>query len=119
MTLSEIREIAHNGNYDFASHSLSHPPLDTLTGTRLIHEVCDSRTQLIALLGETVTTFIYPSGKMPKFDRDTLMKQCGYDLAFTTSYGKKWQESVSKFDVNRYRISHDTDAHFFDILLTF
>ena len=50
MTLSEIREIAHNGNYDFASHSLSHRSLDTLTGADLIHEICDSRTQLISLL---------------------------------------------------------------------
>ncbi|PSH02900.1 MAG: hypothetical protein CXZ00_15080 [Acidobacteria bacterium] len=70
---------------EFASHSLSHPHLPDLPKTELAREVALSRTNLAALAGVDICSFVYPYGEY----NDQVCENVShhYKLAFSLDAG--------------------------------
>ena len=62
MTLSEAQAIHASGDMEIASHSVSHPSLDTLPGPLAIREILNDRENLERDFGRMVRGFAYPYG---------------------------------------------------------
>jgi peptidoglycan/xylan/chitin deacetylase (PgdA/CDA1 family) len=80
MTWSQIGSIAADGN-EIASHTVTHPHLNSLTAAQDRAEVCDSATTL-RNRGYRVTSFAYPHGEGTKNSAvQQALKDCGYTSA--------------------------------------
>lgn len=79
LKLSQIEEMG-KANFEFGSHTLSHPRLITLTREQKLHELGDSKFVLEKLLGRPCDTFCYPFGQ---YDSETvnLVRGVGYQAA--------------------------------------
>jgi peptidoglycan/xylan/chitin deacetylase (PgdA/CDA1 family) len=79
MTGEELRSLP--GLIEFGSHSLSHPHLTSIDGTRLREEVTTSRRKLAELTGSQVSLLAFPYG-----DHDDRVvctcRQAGYERVF-------------------------------------
>lgn len=88
--------------------------MSSLSVDEEMREICDSKTDLEALIHQPIHTFIYPVGKIGTQSVHAL-KKCGYSLAWSTSRGKflDWNHP-EPFIMNRIRIHHHTPASFFE-----
>jgi peptidoglycan/xylan/chitin deacetylase (PgdA/CDA1 family) len=95
----------------FGSHSVSHKNLYTLSAADLAEELRASKETLVAITGEKVIAFAYPSGFFA--DRDiTALRQGGYKLAFTVMPGLNDMPS-SPYEIRRITVSKAlSDASF-------
>lgn len=101
-----------------ASHSVSHDDETHLSEKDTFHEMCDSKMILEKMIGKNVDTFIYPSGRINTEFAPSIEKECGYQMTFSTEFGKKFDPvSPDFYRINRTRIHGDTDPGFFDRFL--
>lgn len=109
LSRAQISEMRRYG-VQFGSHSVTHQKLTDLGNTRLRSEVVDSKAMLEDLLGEEVTSFAYPSGRVDERVRG-VVAEAGYKIAFTTRPGlNHWGDPLL---LNRAEISEvDTTADF-------
>lgn len=112
----QLLEIANEKIFTIASHTITHPALNSISLTQAKNEICNSKKQLEEIIGKNVNLFIYPLGKIWN-NSVKILEKCWYSLAWSTSFGKNldWK-NPEKFIMNRIRIHHDTGAKFFENL---
>ncbi len=107
---SQILEMAEAGMV-FGSHSLTHAYLPSLEYQQLRTEVIESREALSELLNQEIKSIAYPIGG---FNEDTLdlVREAGYEVAFTTNRGfyKDWRND-QPYAVRRVKVK-DSDNNF-------
>jgi peptidoglycan/xylan/chitin deacetylase (PgdA/CDA1 family) len=84
LTPSEIKQLAAASVVTIGAHTVNHPTLSDLTSQEQLHEMRQSRADLEALLGKTVTEMSYPSGLRGRdYNDDTvqLARAAGYTCA--------------------------------------
>jgi len=102
VTVSQIKEMSDNG-MEIGSHTVDHPDLTTISATKLKSELTKSKTAIEAIIGKSVISFCYPSGKNNSLV-DTATKDVGYTTATTTVSGVSTTSS-DKFALPRIRIT--------------
>jgi glycosyltransferase involved in cell wall biosynthesis/peptidoglycan/xylan/chitin deacetylase (PgdA/CDA1 family) len=93
------------GRIEFGSHTVSHRVLRNIDTNTAVNEIFHSREDLARLLNKKVKFFSYPRGKRRHFSAvaKNLVKQAGYEAAFTTENGKITRKS-DFFELNRIGI---------------
>lgn len=87
LTDAEIREMVDSGLVLFASHTVNHPDMTTLTYDEMIEELKTSKEDVERVSGQKVTCFAYPHGA---YNDDVIraVKECGYKFAYKTDMDK-------------------------------
>ncbi len=107
VTRSQVQEISRDPLFTISSHSISHTEQDKMIESQEYDTMCESKTILEILIQKPVESYIYPVWKMSK-NSTKIAKKCGYQIAWSTGYGTKWDEtSLSRYAANRIRI-HNT-----------
>ena len=86
LSWGQVREMASSGLVDFGAHTVNHPLLDEVEPKSAVSEVLVSRERVEAETGRSVTSFAYPSGRVPTGHQEILSRS-GIGLAVTTRYG--------------------------------
>lgn len=103
LSLSEMKALKASGHVDFASHTVDHLDLTTLTTTQQRQELVNSKKWLDKQLNQTTKVLCYPSGQA-NTTTHKLAKQAGYSLALTTNEGFATM-SEGLYNLSRLRIS--------------
>ena len=82
----QVKQLAHSGLVEIASHTLTHANLDKLDDTQCFMELSESKQKLEELTAQPVTSFAYPFGIYSQRDVK-IAKQVGYLNAVTTKEG--------------------------------
>jgi len=106
MTEPELVSLSNKGN-ELASHTVTHPALNQLTGATLQKELIDSKIELEKITGDTVITLCYPAGKYSA-EVETDAKGDGYKTAVTTEASKGSFSTSRPYEIPRYRIGPAT-----------
>jgi len=86
MTSDELLELCASEHFEIGAHTVSHPPLSTLSRRAQIEEIGASKERLEALVGRPVTSFSYPHGDYSAITR-RLVESVGFTAACTTVGG--------------------------------
>jgi tetratricopeptide (TPR) repeat protein len=100
LTWNHAREMMQNG-MEIGSHTHTHRVLTTLDQSEIREEMYLSRIILERELGEPVVSISFPVGEpqLVSMETETLTRECGYSIGFTTNSGvNSWE------DMNRYLI---------------
>ncbi len=84
-----VREL-HRFGMQIGAHTISHPILNRLSPDAARHEMQGSRTRLEDIVGERVTIFAYPNGKLGNDYAPVhaeLVREIGFDAAVSTDAG--------------------------------
>ena len=101
-TWNEIDEMVQSGLVIPASHSLTHPNMNSLKTKALTQEIVESKNVLTERLNYPVDTFIYPYGKG---DRE-VQKQTAQHYKYTMRIGsavniiKTWEQNPLIYRIN-------------------
>ena len=103
LTWPQIREL-HRAGHAIGAHSMTHRVLATLTDAEQEVEIRESRRRLEGVLGCRVRSFAYPVGGPAHINEASsrLVREAGYDLAFTFNTG-----AVRVPVANRFRIPRE------------
>ncbi len=114
MTWGQIEEMSKSPFVTFASHSVSHAYLTTLTQSDLTKEVEESKRVLESHVGYRINWFAYPYGA---FDARVVAaaRTAGYIGAATTLPGV-WQYRSRFFSLTRYRAGTRTGEGLLSLL---
>jgi len=102
MNWYQIREMASN-RMTVASHTHTHPGLALLENHEIQKELMLSRQILEARTGQPVLSISYPFGDycyIPSVIQ-TIARNCGYQLGFTSSFGVNPLERIQLLALNR------------------
>lgn len=116
VTEEDVKNLSKNPLFTIASHTTTHREVNKIALAQSRKEICDSKVQLEKMINKEVKMFIYPMWKIgnnsPRF-----LKECGYSLAWSTSFWKdlNW-ENFKPYVMNRIRIHHNIGAKFFEDL---
>ncbi|WP_143462581.1 polysaccharide deacetylase family protein [Levilactobacillus enshiensis] len=97
LSLAAMRRMRDTGRVDFASHTVRHLDLTTLSAKQQRAELDDSKTWLDTTFDQDTRLLCYPAGRNNETTR-RLAKQTGYTLALTT------QEGVAELSQGRYSL---------------
>src|SRR5205085_289733 len=80
LTAQDLRNLP--GSIAIGSHTLTHPVLTKVPAAQAMHELTESRLQLLKILGRDVTLFSFPHGA---FDEELIesARAAGYQRVFT------------------------------------
>ncbi|MBN1378920.1 MAG: polysaccharide deacetylase family protein [Gammaproteobacteria bacterium] len=93
MSDEQIRNL-HEHGMEIGGHTMNHPILTQISTEQARDEISTNKKQLESLVGEQITSFAYPNGKPDqdyKQEHIELLKECGYQSAFTTAWGSAKQ----------------------------
>lgn len=103
MPEADIRSI-HAKGFEIGAHTHFHPILSLTSELEAKREIGDARDWLSGVIGRPVNGFAYPNGK-PGTDflpsHVDLVKQCGYQYAVTTGWGRVGPKT-SRFEIPRF-----------------
>jgi peptidoglycan/xylan/chitin deacetylase (PgdA/CDA1 family) len=103
LNAEQLRAMAVEG-WDIGGHTINHADLTTLDEQGLEREIRGSRTQLEETLGQPVTSFSYPSGRVHQAAREATVR-AGFTVAVTTEKG--WVHSgMDPLLLPRVSVSH-------------
>lgn len=102
LTSNQIKEISAS-DMEVGSHTIDHPDLTKISAVKLDSELQGSKKNLESIIGKSVVSFCYPSGKN-NAEVDNAVKNAGYSTATTTSSGIS-STSENKFTLSRIRIN--------------
>ncbi len=117
MTSEQVRILWEHPLFTIVSHSVNHVDQSKLTREEEKKEFCESKEILEKLIGKTISTYIYPSGRMWD-NSEILAKECDYNLAFSTNFWANINTMNDYLKVNRIRMDHDKKASFFEEILS-
>ena len=80
----QIRQAASDG-IDFGAHSRSHPDLTKTEETKINEELAGSRSDLVHIVGDQVTSFAYPYGHYD--EKAAVCAERHFEMSFTTDDG--------------------------------
>lgn len=89
LSKTQLSELRHAG-MSIGAHTVSHPILARLDAATAREEIAASRDTLSHLLGEQITLFAYPNGKLGADYLPThaeIVRSLGFDAAVTTNRG--------------------------------
>jgi hypothetical protein len=89
MTSAEVKAMRQAG-MQIGAHTVSHPILARLTDEQARPEIGDSKHFLEQLLGERITVFAYPNGKLGEDylpQSVDVVRSLGFDAAVSTQWG--------------------------------
>ncbi|MEG6585932.1 polysaccharide deacetylase family protein [Dendrosporobacter sp. 1207_IL3150] len=91
MNWDQVREMQQSG-FIFGSHTVNHTPLTKISTNSVKNELIQSRAKIKKELGYEPCFFAYPTGA---YDLNSmkLVREAGYDAAFTIRYGQVGPES--------------------------
>jgi len=100
----EVRELERYG-IRIESHGISHKPLAELEIDEAAREITISKLKLEEALGRTIRAFSYVKGSEADYEpvHPSLVRQAGYDLAFTAVSGANGPDS-DPLQLRRYNI---------------
>ncbi len=84
LSWSEVEELAKQG-CEFGGHTLTHRPLSTLSGEKLVDELVKSKAKIMEVTGQDASIFAYPYGDTSG-DAISAVRQ-HYDGAVSTDLG--------------------------------
>ncbi len=96
MQWEEIKNLQLDG-FEIGSHTVSHQFLSTMSDEEVVYELTTSKTKLEGILNNKIRCFSYPGGKYSDQTVE-LVKQSGYECAFTT------QPGLNSVDTNLYQL---------------
>ncbi len=115
VTSGEVRSLASNPLFTISSHSLTHADESKMSIENEQKEMCESKKILENIIGKSVNTYIYPSGRMNASGSTQNLKTCGYTIAWTTSFGRDFDMRNPHFsEINRIRVGRDDGKAFFE-----
>ncbi len=102
LTWEQAREMKRKG-MEIGSHTHTHRVLTTLDKTQIREEMLLSRIILERELGEPVLSISFPVGEpqLVSLETESLTKECGYSLGFTTNSGVNSWEEINKYMIRR------------------
>lgn len=104
MMTSEQLCALRNGGMEIGGHTMNHPILAVLDERAAEDEIISNRKHLTQILGQPPRFFAYPNGK-PGVDYSArnvqMVRDAGYEAAFTTSWGSLGKES-DRFELPRF-----------------
>ncbi len=104
LTLNELNEISKYNNITIGGHTLSHPILTKCSDAVSFYEISESKKKLSNWINKPVKYFAYPNGNYSEREKKYL-KECGYELSFTTKPDYIKQELRPKpFEIPRFDI---------------
>jgi len=106
MTPEEVIALSKKG-HELASHTVSHPSLEQLSGDALMSELVDSKSALEKMTADKVITLCYPAGKYDA-EVEAAAKSAGYKMAITTVASKGTFSTSRPYEISRYRINPTT-----------
>jgi peptidoglycan/xylan/chitin deacetylase (PgdA/CDA1 family) len=89
LSKTQLSELRHAG-MSIGAHTVSHPILARLDSATAREEIAASRDTLSHLLGEQITLFAYPNGKLGADylpEHAEIVRSLGFDAAVTTNRG--------------------------------
>ncbi len=102
MTAAQVVEADRSG-IEIGSHTVNHPNLTNMSSVSVRSQLVDSKRFLESLLGHSVTSFCYPSGKVNSMVA-WQVADVGYDSATTTVFGFR-HTLADRYIWTRLRIS--------------
>ncbi len=90
LTVQEIKALAAMAGIEIGGHTVSHAILAKASRNEQFQEVLRNKRSLEEWIGRTVWAFAYPNGLPGKdynSDSVSVVKDAGYELAFTTAQG--------------------------------
>lgn len=94
-TWQEMREMTASGQVVIASHGYQHL---NLTQPHDFHqEVVQSQQVLAAQTGQSISTFVYPFGKMQRALQHQVMQHYTYAMRIGSALNRAWHNGSSKF----------------------
>jgi peptidoglycan/xylan/chitin deacetylase (PgdA/CDA1 family) len=107
LTVEELQEIDKTPYVNIECHTVTHPILSRCTDEKSAFEIVESKRILEQWLGRKVTHFAYPNGNYS--EREVrILKEAGYDIAFSTSPKYITRETVSNiYTVPRFDVLED------------
>jgi peptidoglycan/xylan/chitin deacetylase (PgdA/CDA1 family) len=83
LSYEELRALSAGGLVDIGAHTVTHPVLAALSMADQRTEIQQSKVQLEEIVGQPVTTFAYPYGKLHDYTKETvsLLRQAGFTCA--------------------------------------
>jgi len=103
MNEDQIEELVNSGN-EIGSHTVNHIELDKYKGETLTGELFQSKETLEKLLGKSIVSFCYPSGKYNE-NTEKAVEEAGYKYAVTTKSSLGEIDLGKLFEIPRYRMS--------------
>lgn len=103
MSAEQIKQLRSMG-VDIGAHTVEHPILKVLEATEQEQQIAESKQVLETILGEEITGFAYPNGKVGgDYDQATrnIVEDLGIDYAVSTNWGVTTKNS-DKFQLNRF-----------------
>ncbi|MGB0909849.1 MAG: polysaccharide deacetylase family protein [Nitrospirales bacterium] len=97
----EIKEM-HGGGIRFGAHTVTHPILSKTSLPAVVDEIRESKVTIERNVGDTVTTFAYPSGRPEDYNAEIkkIVEEEGFACAVSTVRGNNFQGD-DLFDLQR------------------
>ncbi len=97
LTWDQVGEMSNNG-MEFGAHTVHHPILTRIALPRAEEEITNSKYKVESEIRKPVVSFAYPNGQVGDFSPEIvkLVKQAGFDLAFTLIPGPMKNSAVRK-----------------------
>ena len=95
LTTAQLRDL-HSTDRTIGAHTVTHPILTRLTEQQARDEMASGKRHLESLLGEPVTLFAYPNGRLGSdYQREhtVLAEECGFQAAVSTRWGTAGRNS--------------------------
>jgi peptidoglycan/xylan/chitin deacetylase (PgdA/CDA1 family) len=110
---TELLDLAKGDLIAVGAHTVTHPPLASLSITEQHAEILQSKTKLETLLGESVSSFSYPYGLDADFTTETMfaVQEAGFSCACTNIVDVVWTGS-DLFQLSRLWVQN-WDSHIF------
>lgn len=101
-----IREMDQSG-MDIGGHTVTHPVLSCTSVQNQRQEIFESKRRIESELGHSISAFSYPVGQPNSFTEETkrLLKEAGYQWAFSFSGGFSRLDHPDAFDLPRVAVS--------------
>ena len=95
MTTEQVRAL-REVKISVGAHTVSHPILTRISDDEARKEIAENRERLESILGEPVSLFAYPNGKLGRdyaAKHVEIVKKIGFQAAFTTNWGACGRQS--------------------------
>lgn len=103
MSVEQIKQL-HKMGIEIGAHTVEHPILTVLNPAQQKEQIAKSKETLAVWLGEKITGFAYPNGKITvDYDLTTkdIVEELGFDYAVSTNWGITTKNS-DKYQLNRF-----------------
>ena len=103
LTVQEIKALAAMPGIEIGGHTVSHARLAKASRNEQFHEVLRNKRSLEEWIGRTVRSFAYPNGLPEKdynSDSVSVVKEAGYEFAFTTAQG--YAKAEQQLEIPRF-----------------